>query len=72
MAAELQVNGKYFLALNCREADSAIAAIASAAYLDPKYSIYVVDRECIDCCLKAALAVDRLERSHFCFFVLPS
>jgi len=72
MAAELQVNGKYFLALNCREADSAIAAIASAAYLDPKYSIYVVNRECIDCCLKAALAVDRLERSHFCFFVLPS
>jgi hypothetical protein len=74
MAGEtpLQVNGKQILALNCREADRAIAAIAAAAYLDPKYSIYVIDRECLDCCLKAALAVDRPERSHFCFFILPS
>lgn len=68
----LQVNGKQVLALKCREADRAIAAISSAAYLDPKYSIYIVDRECLDCCLKAALAVDRPERSHFCFFILPS
>ena len=68
----LEVNGKQVLALNCREAHRAVAAIASAAYLDPKYSIYIVDRECLDCCLKAALAVDRPERSHFCFFILPS
>ncbi|KAF8854431.1 hypothetical protein BDZ45DRAFT_676977 [Acephala macrosclerotiorum] len=69
--APLQVNGKKVLALNCQGADRAITAIASAAYLDPKYSFYVVDRECLDCCLKAALAVDRPERSHFCFFILP-
>lgn len=68
----LQVNGKQVLALNCQEADRAIVAIASVAYLDPKYSIYIVDRECLNCCLKAALSVDRPERSHFCFFILPS
>jgi hypothetical protein len=67
-----EINGKSILLLRCGETEQAIAVLASMAHLDPMYSVYIVDKECIDCCLKAALAVDRLERSHFCFLVVSA
>ena len=57
--------------LSFKDVYSATAAIASTADLDPKYSIFIVERECLSCCMKAVLAVDRPERTDFCIFILP-
>lgn len=64
-------NDKAIDVLNYKDMSSAIAAVASTADLDPKYSIFIVDRECLGCCMKAVLAVDRPERTNFCILQLP-
>jgi hypothetical protein len=67
----IHFNGKSIDALNYKDMTSAIAAVASTADLDPKYSIFIVHRECLSCCMKAVLAVDRPERTKFCLIQLP-
>ena len=69
--ATLNFGEKEITVLKFKNTSSAIAAVASTADLDPKYSIYIVDKECLNCCMKAVLAVDRPERSHFCIIRLP-
>ena len=68
----LQISSKSIGVLRCGDNATALAALASTAYLDPTCSIYIVDKECLECGLKAALAVDRPERSHFCFLYIPT
>jgi len=48
-----------------------IAAIASMAYLDPLFSLYLVSSECLQCCVRTAVKVDHPYRRHFCFLYLP-
>jgi hypothetical protein len=67
----IRFNDKIIDVLNYKDMSSAIAAVASTADLDPKYSIFIVDKECLGCCVKAVLAVDRPERTNFCILQLP-
>lgn len=67
----ISLNDKTIQVLTYKDVPSAIAAIASTSELDPKYSIFIVGRECLTCCMKAVLAVDRPERTDFCIFRLP-
>jgi hypothetical protein len=67
----IRFNDKAIDVLNYKDMSLAIAAVASTADLDPKYSIFIVDRECLSCCMKAVLAVDRPERPNFCILQLP-
>lgn len=50
---------------------SAIAAIASAVNLGRKHNIFIVEKECLPCCMKAVLAVDYPDCSDFCIISLP-
>ena len=70
--SEIFINGKVVNVIRCETASTAITAIASAAYLHPRCSLFIVDKECLDCCIRAAMAIDRPERSHFCFLFLPN
>ena len=58
--------------LNFQDVSPAIAAIASTAYLHEWYSVYIVKKECLDCCLKAVLEVEKREASDFCVLRLPN
>lgn len=44
-----------------------IAVVACLAQLSENFSIYLVGHSCYQCCVRAALAVDRPERDNFCF-----
>ena len=67
----IHFNGKAIDIVNYKDTISAIAAVASTADLDPKYSTFIVHRECLSCCMKAVLAVDGPERTNFCIIQLP-
>lgn len=67
----IHVNDKVIDVLNYNDMSSAIAAVASTTDLDPKYSIFIVDRECPGCCMNAVLAVDRPDRTNFCILRVP-
>ena len=43
------------------------AVIATLAHLSEKCSFYFIGNRCYQCCVRAALAVDRPERTTFCF-----
>jgi hypothetical protein len=60
-------NDKSIDVLNYKDTSSAIAAVASTADLNSKYSVFIVDRECLGCLMKAVLAVDRPERYQFLY-----
>jgi hypothetical protein len=68
----IHFNGKAIDVLNYKDTTSAVAAVASTADLDPKYSIFIVHRECLSCCMRAVFAVDRPERTNFCIIHLPT
>lgn len=71
-SASLNIGGKSVDVLRCRDSKMALAALASAAYLQPNCSVYLADKECLDCCIRAVMAVNRPEKSHFGIFLLPS
>ena len=66
----IRFHDKAIHVLNYKDIPSAIAAIASTADLNSKYTIFIVERECLSCCIKAVLAVDRPERTEFYIFQL--
>lgn len=69
--AHFDINGKSIDVIKCDTSSIAIAALATAATLDARCTTFIVEHECLHCCIRAALAVDRPERSHFCFMLLP-
>jgi len=44
-----------------------IAVVAYLAQLSENFTIHLVGHSCYQCCVRAALAVDRPERDNFCF-----
>jgi hypothetical protein len=66
--AQFDVNDKTVNILSCSEPSTSAAAISNTAYLEPKCSLFIMEEECLDCCVNTAVASDRPERSHFCFF----
>jgi hypothetical protein len=48
-----------------------VAIVACLAQLSENFSIYLVSHLCYQCCVRAALAVDRPERDNFCFIHSP-
>ena len=67
----IHLHGKAIDVLKFNDTSSAIAAVASTVSLDPKYSIFIIDSECLSCSIRSVLAVDRSERTDFCLFRLP-
>jgi hypothetical protein len=68
----LMHNGKSILIFDCRNVKNSIAVIAVTVHLPSEYSTYIVRGECVTCCIKAALSVDREERPAFCFLLFPA
>ena len=69
---EVDMGGKRAVFLKHPGNVSNMIAIASMANLPPTYTTYIVESECHDCCLRTALAVDRPERTVFCFIHIRS
>ncbi|KAF1999745.1 hypothetical protein P154DRAFT_213185 [Amniculicola lignicola CBS 123094] len=67
----VQVQDKTITILRPTNDATALAAIASAAYLHPMCSLYIVSSECLQCCVETVIGIDRPERSRFCFLYLP-
>lgn len=68
----LSHNGISIYILDCRNLDSVNPAVACTACLPPEYTVYFVKQECMNCCIKTALSVDRPERRDFCFLIFAS
>jgi hypothetical protein len=49
---------------------AAIATVAALTNVELTCSLYIVSSECVQCCVEAAIDVDRPERSQFCFLYL--
>ena len=67
----LQVREKSISFFESTDTATMIGTLASMAYIHEQFSIYVVEKECNNCCIRAALAVDHPDRTHFCFLRLP-
>jgi hypothetical protein len=65
---QFDINDKKINILRCGEPSTSVAAISDAAYLELKCSLFIVEDECLDCCVNTALGNDRPEKSQFCFF----
>lgn len=58
----------YLTYINTSSTIQAIVALAAASSLEENCSLYLVDKQCLDCCVKAAVGIDRPEeRNRFCF-----
>lgn len=68
----LRIHDKLIDVLRYQDMSSAIAAVASSAELDPAFSIFITEKECLSCCIKTVLAVDRPERPNFAILMLPT
>ncbi|KAF2193192.1 hypothetical protein K469DRAFT_745524 [Zopfia rhizophila CBS 207.26] len=66
-----RVHDKSIYKLEFKDSAAGIAAIASTANLSPKYSIYVTDRECLSCCMRALMSVEDPNMTEFCILQLP-
>jgi hypothetical protein len=69
--ASLKIGETSIEVLRCEGSNIAIAAIASSTYLDSNCSVYLADKECLDCCISTVMAVNRPEKSSFGIFFLP-
>ena len=69
--AHFVISDKSIDFIRCDTPSVAIAALAVAGTLDTNCTTYIVEHECVHCCVRTALAVDRPERTHFCFLRLP-
>jgi hypothetical protein len=68
--AHFDISGKSIDVIRCVTPSIAIEVMARAVPLDSRCTTFIVENECLDCCIRTALAVDRPERSHFCFVFL--
>jgi hypothetical protein len=65
------VNGKTIPIFEYKNSPSANATVASTANLDPEFSVFLTERECLSCCMRTVLAVDREECPYFCIMRFP-
>ena len=55
-------------AFNSASSTHTILALAAASSLQENCSVFLIDKQCHDCCARAAVSIDRPEeRNHFCF-----
>jgi hypothetical protein len=66
--SEVPHNGIYLSTFKSTSSTHTLLALASASSLAKNCSVYLVDEQCHDCCVRAAVGIDRPgERNHFCF-----
>jgi len=66
--SEVPHNGIYLSTFKSTSSTHTLLALASASSLARNCSVYLVDEQCHDCCVRAAVGIDRPEeRNHFCF-----
>ena len=68
---EVQHGNIWLSSWTASDVTEALTALAAAATLQPNCSIFLVDGQCLHCCARAALSIDRPERDRFCFIQLP-
>jgi len=66
--SEVPYNGIYLSTFNSSSWTHTLLALSSASSLAKNCSVYLIDHQCLNCCVKAAMGIDRPEeRNHFCF-----
>jgi hypothetical protein len=66
--SEVSHGGIYLSTFKSTSSMHTLLALATASSLSENCSVYLVDQECYDCCVRAAVGIDRPEeRNRFCF-----
>lgn len=64
---EIKYGGIYLSAVNAQSNEQAITVLRAASFRTRDVTLFVIDKECHDCCVRSALRIDKPEGHRFWF-----